>query len=730
MRRWLASTIAVLVVLTLLGVAIATQQSLMRLPDALGVPVQLDASGGRQFVAADGTPLNIDLEGPFNQTRVLPLAQMPGLLRQAFVSAEDHRYWEHAGADWRARLAALWGNLRAGEIQRGASSIGEQVARILHPRPATYWTHWVAGWDANRLLQRFGHARVLAFYLNQVPYANQRRGVQQAAQHYFDRDVGALSPAEQLSLAVMVRSPSRYDPRRHPDALRQAVNRLAARMGAEGVIDAEQRRTIERAPIRPGASQLAVDAGHFVVHARRRARQVGVSGSVVRTTLDPQLQRFVQATLQQRVAALAGRGVHDGAALVVDNRDGAVLAWATTGGDNAFGIDPVTTPRQPGSALKPFVYALAMTDLGWQGDHIIMDTPLAERIDEGVHRYRNYSGRHHGRVSLRYALANSLNIPAVRTAQAVGVSRIIATLQELGFATLHESDDYYGPAIALGDGAVTLHDMVQAYSVLARHGRFQAVHVLADAPRDKPRRVLPGTATSLVADMLSDPAARRAEFGHNSILNLPQPTAVKTGTSSDYHDAWTMGFDNRYTVGVWMGNLDRRRTQRVTGSVGPAPVLRRTFAHLRQAAPGGRLWQSPQLQPVTTCEWMGGDTCIRRQELYLPDGEQTSATPHVGPRPSIARPLAGEVLAIDPRVPRSAQRLSLLLDAADNDVKRVVWQVDGHPVEAAAAGVQAEWPLQPGRHRVSARVWLTAGGEPLELGPVPFKVLGGDDSGS
>ncbi len=694
----------------------------MPLPDTLGA-VRADA-GAWRVLAADGTPLNRTFRGRFNRTDVLPLSRMPALLRLAFVAAEDRRYWDHAGVDWRARVAALWGNMRAGRVVRGASSIGEQVARILAPHAHSYWGHWMAGIDAGRLLRRFGHARMLAFYLNQVPYAARRRGVVQAARYYFAREPGALNPAEQLALAVLVRSPARYDPRRHPRAARRAVDRLAARMHRDGLIDAARVAAIGRAPLRTGRRRLAVEAGPFVVRAMAQARRHGRDAGVVRTTLDASLQVFVQKTLRRRVEALADRGVHDAAALVVDNRSGAVLAWAVAPGGSAYGIDPVRTPRQAGSTLKPFVYALAMARHGWQPERVIMDTPLAERIDTGVHRYRNYSGRHYGRVSLRYALANSLNIPAVRTAQAVGVPAIIELLQEAGFRAFHRSADHYGPAIVLGDGAVTLHDLVQGYATLARHGRFLPLHVLDGVAPPDPKSVLPAPVTSLVADILSDAQARQAEFGIDSVLDLPQPTAVKTGTSSDYHDLWTVGFDDRYTVGVWMGNLDASATDRLTGSAGPAPVWRQIFAHLRAGVPHAGLWRSPALTAVETCEWIGPPPCIQRRDWHLPGAPGAAPKPPVtsAERWSIARPLDGETLAIDPRQPRAAQRLHLVLDTAGNPPERVRWYVDGQAV-AASGRPDVAWTLEPGTHHVEARVWPSGNATPRYLGPVSFRVL-------
>jgi penicillin-binding protein 1C len=721
-RRGLLVTLAVLVAGALV-LALATWRDLMPLPVSLGSSAS--TASATHFLAADGTPLNLSFKGALNRAAVLPASRIPPLLRAAFVASEDHRYWQHGGVDWPARFAALWGNARAGRIERGASTIGEQVARILKPRPRTYWSHWIAGFDADSLLHRFGHAEVLAFYLNQVPYGAQRRGVAQAAHYYFGREVGALDPAEQLALAVLVRSPRGYDPRSHPRALRRAVDQLATRMRATHAISAVQADAIGRAPIQPGSMPLAVDAGPFVVYAQQRARALGFSEPVQRTTLDATLQQFVQQSLRKRLAELRDRGVRNAAALVVDNATGAVLAWAVAPSGDAYGIDPMLTPRQPGSTLKPFVYGLAMTRLGWQPDHVLEDSPLAERIDEGVHRYRNYSGRHYGRVSLRYALANSLNVPAVRTAQAVGVPAIVDELQRFGFTTFDKSSDYYGPAIVLGDGAVSLFELVQGYASLARRGRFLPLHVLEEVPQPDPVEVLPAPVASLLADILSDPDARAAEFGADSVLDLPLPTAVKTGTSSDYHDIWTVGFDDRYTVGVWMGRLDGKATDQLTGALGPAPVVRQIFANLRMAAPYAGLWHSPALHAVETCEWIGPPPCVRRQDWSLPlvsAAVAGSAPTHA--QPAIARPLQGERLAIDPRTPRASQRFHFALDSNGHVIERVVWSVDGAPLPDESAS----WELAPGAHRVGARVWMEGGAQPVELAPVEFSVAGAEPS--
>lgn len=723
-----------LVALTLgftVGLAVPTWQSLMPLPAGLQAKAIRNVSFRPEVVAADGTLLSISFEGALNHTTEKTLSDVPLLLRQAFVTAEDKRYWEHNGVDWRARLAALWGNLRTRRVHRGASTIAEQAARIISPRPRSYWGHWTAGWDARRLIRRFDHASVLEFYLNQVPYAAQRRGVAQAARYYFGRELHALNAAEQLALAVLIRSPSRYDPRRHHQALRRAIDHLATRMADENVVTPAQAAMIQQTALRPGEQTFPVPAGTFVVHARKQGQEQGLSSPVIQTTLDPDLQAFVQQVLRTQTRALSRQGVRDAAALVVNNATGDILAWASAPGTTPHGIDPVITSRQPGSTLKPFVYGLAMATLGWQPDQILDDTPMVERINTGVHSYRNYSGQFHGRVSLRYALGNSLNIPVLRAAQAVGVPSLIDLFKRLGFTHFTKGADHYGAAIALGDGAVSLYELVQAYATLARGGQYLPLRALHHTTTPDPVHVLPAPVASVLGSILSDPNARSIEFGTNSILNLPHPTAAKTGTSSNYHDAWTVAYDDRFTVGVWMGRLDGAATDAVTGSMGPAPVMRQIFSQLRKQAPYAGLWVSPELTRVSTCQWLGAPPCIQRQDWRLPatmPDAKALDVPDVSATATIVRPVNGEVLAIDPRVPRNAQRFQFTLRTSTRAIQRVVWRVDDQ-VLPGNHELTAAWTLEPGIHQVRADVFMEHANAPIQTPTVRFQVRGtGPDS--
>ena len=713
-----------LALVTLLAAAgallIATLRGLEPLPETL------DMAGGEaptRFVDRHGVPLNVSYTAEWNVHDQLTLPEIPPFLREAFVHAEDKRFRSHGGPDWLARLSAVATNLRHLDSIRGASTISEQVVRMLHPRPRTVWRRWLEGFEAARLERRFSKDEILAFYLNQVPYAANRRGVRQAAELYFARDLATLSDREMLALAVLVRSPSRLDLWRDPAASEAAIGRLADLMLQRGAIDAVRHRALLAESVALAETGLAVEAPHFLRFARLRAdgQTPGnpVAGARTVTTLDAALQSRVQGLLDTRLAALADARVGQGAVLVADHATGEVLAWVVGGGDGGGGgeasglashIDPVTTPRQPGSAQKPLLYALAL-DRGATLADVVVDAPLAEDVGDGLHRYRNYSERHYGPVTLREALANSLNIPALKLLHGIGPAGYLQFLGRLGITSLEAHPDHYGDGLALGNGEVTLFELVQAYAVLANRGRAVELAVLREdiAPRGAPI-VSPETA-SLIADALSDPESRATEFGADSVLNLPVQTAVKTGTSSDYRDAWAVGFDARFTVGIWMGNLEQTPMDGITGSIGPALLLRSVFAELNRDGRTAPLYLSPRLTRRDLClpsPRVAPGSCLERSEWFDPAHlPVTTVSPRghgtAGARPGIRfrQPTDGLELAFDPRLPAESQAFRFLLDGvADGDT--VAWSIDG--MTATQAGPDYIWPVTRGTHRVFAEV--------------------------
>ena len=721
-----------LVAISIVALALRTRADLTPAPASLDVAL-VDSgweARGVQVVDRHGEPLNVTFTNTWNVHDRAALHEIPEFLRTAFIVAEDKRYFEHRGVDWSARASALVTNVRNLRAIRGASTITEQAVRMLHPRPRSVWSRWIEGWEAGRLERAFSKNEILEFYLNQVPYASNRRGVRQAASYYFARDVSTLSKKEMLALAVLVRAPTRFDLKRSTDASEGAIGRLAAALVERGLLSAAERDELIAAPLSLEEPRLAVNAPHFVQYARAALASSGSVAPRAVTTLDARLQARVQGMLDERLSYLRAQQVANGAVLAVDHTSGEVLAWVVAGGGGADGpashIDAVTMPRQPGSALKPFLYALAL-DSGWSAAEIIDDAPLTESTSGGLHSYENYSRRFYGPVTLRDALGNSLNIPALKTLQHVGAEAYLARLHELGFAGLEKHPAFYGDGIALGSGAVTLFELVQAYATLANRGELRPLSTLLHESGVQARRqVYSAEAASLIANILADADARALEFGRDSVLTLPLQTAVKTGTSSDFRDAWAVGFNYRYVVGVWMGNLDQTPSDGVTGSVGPALLLRGVLTELTRGQETRPLYLSKALARHDVCVPLpptnGAGQCVQRAEWFLPgtspEPRPASGSSRLVQAIHMSQPTSGLQIAFDPRLPAESQMFEFLVKgAAPTD--RVLWIIDGRSFSRDDPAYR--WPVERGEHRVAAFVWRH-GALVAELPEVAFNV--------
>jgi penicillin-binding protein 1C len=654
-------------------------------------------------------------------------------MTRSFVLSEDQHFYEHHGVDWPARITAFSQNVMHGEAVRGASTITEQTVRMLHPRPRTMWSRWLEGFEAQRLEARVSKAEILTFYLNQVPYTDRRRGVVQAARYYYDRGLGTLSQAETLSLVVLVRSPQGMDLRRNPKRALQAVDRLADRLVATGDLTLSDRARVRDARMQLADARSPLDASHFVRRVLQQAADDG--GAVIperlQTTLDAYLQGQMQQVLDTSLNSLAKRRVRDGAMLVIDHQRNEILAWvvarARSGrdaaeGERVLGYDTVLMPRQPGSTMKPLLYAMAL-ERGWTAATLIDDSELSESIGSGLHTFHNYSRVHYGPIRLREALGNSLNVPAVKTLKVVGTEPFLNRLHQLGVVSLRQHPDYYGDGLALGNGEVSLFEMAQAYTTLARHGRFKPlVATTGPVPAKADVRVFSPEVASLIANILSDADARRLEFGPG--LQFPVETAIKTGTSNDYRDAWAIGFDYRHTVAVWMGNLDGAPMNGVTGSVGPAMVLRSAFAMLNRNQDTRGLWMSPRLVPATICRGSGRPAdghCETMTEWFVPGTAPAAAKPTAPVvEYRIVEPTPGLQLARDPRIPDELEAFTMTI-APVPDLRGVEWHIDGAPASRTRAG-ELTWRLAPGPHEVFAQIRNGESGDLHSTEKVRFNV--------
>jgi penicillin-binding protein 1C len=364
---------------------------------------------------------------------------------------------------------------------------------------------------------------------------------------------------------------------------------------------------------------------------------------------------------------------------------------------------------------------------GWTAATPVDDYPLAESIGDGLHTFHNYSRIHYGPLLVRDALGNSLNAPAVRAIQYVGVDTFLNHLHDLGIQSLLRHPDHYGDGLALGNGEITLFELVQAYTVLASQGVYRPLKLLADngTPRAVSQRIYSPEVACLIGNILSDPNARKLEFGEGSLLNLPVQTAIKTGTSNDYRDAWAIGFNHRYSVGVWMGNLDHRTMDGITGSRGPALVLRSVFAELNRHRQTRPLYLSPRLVQFEICRDTGSaadDHCPSYREWFIPGTEPGTHQPIDNSQESfrLIQPTSGLQLAMDPRIPDDQEAFCFKLKKTW-PIEAVDWYVDDQYLATTSTG-EYHWPLQPGVHRVGASVWLENRRHPMVVPAVKFIV--------
>lgn len=566
-----------------------------------------------------------------------PLARIDPRLVQAFLAAEDHRFFQHPGVDLRAVARAARDNLRGGR-RAGASTLTMQTVRLLHPLPRS-WTGkarqaaWALRLDAHR-----DKDAILEEYLNRVPLGQASVGVSAAASLYFGASARELSLGQAALLAGIARSPSRDNPLVSPARARARRDVVLARMRALGLATADEVARARREPVLPAEVRPAFLAPHFTTRVLQWAREEAEGrepDGLLRTSLDLELQTLLEAEVRHTVRVLGDRGARHAAAVVLDNATGEVLAWVGSPDFRApqtGQVDMVVSPRQPGSALKPFLYALAF-DRGHTAATVLPDVPRTFATSLGPYRPQNYDRRFHGPVRAREALASSYNVPAVELAERVGVEPLLATLHRAGFASLSRDASHYGLGLALGNGDVTLVELANGYRALARRGEWTPWRWRPAAPGEAaPRRerVVSARSAALVLDVLADAEARAPGFGRETPFDLPFPVAAKTGTSRHFTDNWAVGVTQGFTVAVWVGDFSGRPMQGVSGITGAGPLLYRALlATASRRAPG--VLPAPEeagLVPARVCRLSGllaTPACASTVEYFLPGTEPREA---------------------------------------------------------------------------------------------------------
>ncbi len=739
----------------------------------------------------------------------LALQDISPALRTALVLSEDQRFYAHSGVDWQAVSAAAWGNLWHRRT-RGASTITMQLAGLLDgpdtllnlgQRPGGRSVVQKVGQTvaAQVLERRWRKDQILEAYLNLVPFRGELVGIDALSQALFGKAAHALDAREAAVAAALVRAPNAAPARvaeRACGVLRsmQAAATAAGKAGPAGrvaapavapdcgAVDLFVTGALQR---RSWAASVGV-APHFA--RRLLAQQQGAAAGAgagtaangnapatppatsalsegtphtVTSTLRAPLQRFAVQALRQQLRELAGRNVEDGAIVVLDNASGQVLAWVGSSGtlSQAGEVDGVLALRQPGSTLTPFLYAQAIAQRRLTAASLVEDAPAHLPTASGLYIPQNYDRQFKGWVSVRTALAASLNVPAVRTLAMVSPDAFFAQLQAVGLP-LRESGGYFGLSLALGSSEVQLLHLTNAFRTLANGGRFSPVAPAALPPSKGPKNApvftpaLDAGAAFIVGDILSDPNARARTFGTDSVLATRLWSAVKTGTSKDMRDNWAVGWSARYTVGVWVGNASGAAMHDVSGGSGAAPLWAAVVAHLhaREPGPAPRAPRALVQLPVRFGPAPGsgsgsgsGNAAVStpgmpleaaRSEWFLPGTQQplfalatesiaagavaasaagqkhpktpalqraaaaqgSSAATDTAPAAArIVQPVDGAIVALDPDIPPAHQRVQLAAVAAPGAAQQLRWRLDGRVL---GAGAQLAWMPWPGRHVV------------------------------
>lgn len=551
-----------------------------------------------RIYARDGVTLLYEVIGPGVRVPVA-LERIPRILRDATVAVEDANFYTNPGVDLPSIVRAFWQNVNAGETVSGASTITMQLVRaiLLTPEEAQQQTIERKIREAIlaiRVGQEYSKEQILSLYLNEVYYGAQAYGVEAAAQRYFGKHVWELSRGEATLLAGLPQSPSNYNPFENLPSARARQRIVLNQMVDAGFISPAEAESIFAEPIRLVRPTVSIQSPHFVFYvydllvAQFGEEMVSRGGLRVITTLDPFWQAQAERVAAEQIAALRARNASN-AGVVMLAPDGQILAMVGSVDYNAPDgqVNVTLALRQPGSALKPFIYAAAL-QRGWTAATVLWDVPTRWQMNGVVYEPHNYDGRFRGPIRLRLALANSLNIPAVKALEFVGVETFVDLMSQFGVSSFTDPSRY-GLAMALGSNEVRLLELTGAYAGLQAGGRqVRPVAILRVTNsrgeilhtwQPPPVKPLLGPQSEqiafLISDILSDNAARRLVFGRNNVMELPGiQAAVKTGTSNDYRDSWAIGYTSAVVIGVWVGNNDNQPMAEVAGANGAGLIWR------------------------------------------------------------------------------------------------------------------------------------------------------------
>ena len=631
----------------------------------------------------------------------------------AVLAAEDKRFFEHNGIDVKAAARALWQNVSSGKVVSGASTITQQLANALEPKERNLKGKLKEANLAAALEKQYSKEEILEAYLNTVNFGGNIYGVQTASFIYFDTNAESLSVSQAAFLAGLIKSPSHYNPVKNLPAALKRRDTVLKRMLDNGYINQEIYTLALEEKIKISPQNKRFSAPHYGLFVASKAKQ-GKS-ALIQSTIDGKIQAYIEDILPRYIKNLSANRVTNAAVVVLDNATGEVLALAGSADyfdeQNSGQVNGALSLRQPGSALKPFVYGAAFEE-GFLPSDKVEDS---DKFFNGNFRPKNYDEEYHGTPSIREALACSYNIPAVQVAGKLGSYKLLQLLKNLGFSSLNKRADFYGLGLALGNGEVTLLELANAYRTLANNGIYRPM-VYALNPLIKQegtsKRVLSVQSVAMLTDILSDNNARSAAFGLNSPLNLPYDFAAKTGTSKDYKDNWAVGYSRRFTITVWAGNFDGSPMRRISGITGAAPIMHDIALFLEEnypssAAKGESSFNLPaSLVYADICPVSGklvSKGCSSSIREIFPIEKQPkeycslNSTEHkegasfvIGTGEGILFPLSGDVFMQSPYVDKEAQQIKFRASESG------YWYLNGEKLPCGKSK-DCFWPSRSGK---------------------------------
>ncbi len=621
----------------------------------------------------------------------VPLKDISPAVRAAVVQAEDRRFWSHGGVDWLAVASAVRARLKiggTGDRSRGASTLPMQLAAFLDPSLAQpgqrdWRTKLRQMRAAQALAAAWSHDQMLEAYFNLVPLRGEAQGIGAGAQSLFGKKPADMTRTDAALFAGLLPNPT---------AGAEALGRRACRVA----------QTKDCSAIRAAAATLVSGehAARFdpALAPHLAVRLLDKPGKRVTTTIDRRIQAAAIVALRRQLSGLGSDRVRDGAVVVLDNATGEVLAYVGGVGlqSTAASVDGANARRQAGSTLKPHLYAQVI-EHGWlTAASILDDSPVQLDTASGLYVPKNYDRSFKGPVSVRHALAASLNVPAVRALVIDDVQQFRDRLWALGYHGLVEDGEYYGFSLALGSAEVSLVEQANAFRTFANQGRYAPVHFMRGDKQEAARRIVNPAAAFIVGDILADAAARTDAFGADSALRLPFWAAAKTGTSKGMRDNWCIGWSDRFTVAVWVGNLEGDAMRAVSGTSGAAPVWRDVMLALHAGRPG----KPPAMPAGVEARQIAlpGTREPPRREYFMAGTAQTemAAAPQAARRPRITSPVSGSVYALDPDIPIDRQRLAVTVSGSVAGYRLLL---DKKPLGDADAGQQIL--PRPGSHMLA-----------------------------